>query len=66
MADEKTPMTDAAYAATGGNECPYCHSDEVEGGSFDSDEWGGTQEIGCNDCGRRWVDKLTRVGYLGL
>ncbi|NTW34545.1 MAG: DUF1178 family protein [Syntrophobacteraceae bacterium] len=44
------------YLETGGVSCPFCGSHNIEGQSFDIDEDGVTQEVGCNDCCREWID----------
>ena len=41
--------------------CPYCGSDQIEGGSIEGEN--AYQKVGCNDCYKEWRDvyKLTDV-----
>lgn len=56
------------YLATGGVSCPFCGSHDIEGQGFDADEDGVTQEVGCNDCDREWIDryKLHSITVIGV
>jgi transposase-like protein len=52
-----------AYLKADGVRCPYCRSDEIEGGHVDIDAGGASQRISCHACGRSWYDgyKLVSV-----
>lgn len=59
------PMTEQEYAEQGGNVCPYCRSKDVESQErVQVDSYGGTQRVGCEDCGRRWYDTYTLTGFM--
>jgi len=47
------------YIECGGVFCPYCGSHDIEGDSFESDEYGVTQVVGCNECHEEWKDTYT-------
>lgn len=62
-----TPKSNEAYLASS-TRCPFCDSDQVEGEMVDVHinaygETGGTQQVGCLDCGAEWEDQLKLVGY---
>jgi transposase-like protein len=44
------------YVDSGGVNCPYCDSSEIEGRSFDMESGIVTQEISCLACGKDWID----------
>jgi|SRR5688572_17744762 len=46
----------AEYLSSGGIHCPFCHSFQIEGDSFECDSGVVLQEIRCLDCHRRWED----------
>lgn len=53
------------YLKAGGNECPFCGSDNIESG-VKSDDYGHAeiyQYVDCHACEQRWVDvyRLVRV-----
>ena len=59
----------AAYAAEryvkkGGVECPFCGSNDIEGGEVAIDAGGATQEVSCLECGESWYDLYALTGYL--
>jgi transposase-like protein len=45
-----------SYIKGGGNHCPYCGSQNIEGGDRESDDWGISQGVYCRDCGKEWTD----------
>ncbi|WP_199097179.1 hypothetical protein [Dyella sp. ASV21] len=57
-------MTQSEYLTVRGTQCPYCHSQDVEGSEVDINEGGATQEIGCNTCNAEWIDTYTLTGYM--
>ena len=42
--------------------CPYCLSDDIEGGDMDWD--GLTQEVSCKQCQQSWRDELSVTGII--
>ena len=51
------------YVKEGGGFCPYCGSQDIEGGSLDFD--GGVyQKMGCNECDETWVDAYRLANVL--
>jgi len=60
---KKPPLTAeqiSAYLATGGNACPFCQSESIEG-TTDREYNGETQDhlIECLTCERQWRDVYT-------
>ena len=51
------------YKDNGGNKCPYCHSEEIEGGSIEIDSNVATQEVWCHDCDEHWNDFYDFAGF---
>ena len=43
--------------------CPYCNSENIEGGDLDWDEPLG-QSVSCSKCGKSWTDILKVVGII--
>ena len=62
----RLPLSQKRYADTEGVRCPFCYSDAVSGGSVNVDAGGATQEVGCSDCGARWLDCYALTGYIPL
>ena len=50
-----TAEQQAAYLASP-NPCPYCGSEMIEGGSFDTGTGQCWQKIFCKDCEHAWYD----------
>ena len=42
--------------------CPWCKSENIEGGSVERDSCGATQPVHCPDCGKDWYDDLALTG----
>jgi hypothetical protein len=61
---EEGAMSDMEYVEKGGCTCPFCGSDDIEGGSFNADAGYATQETSCNECDRSWEDQYTLTGYI--
>lgn len=61
-------MNNEEYLAAGGNKCPNCSSDNIEGGGVDVDAGHCAQQVTCNDCDAAWVDVYHLTGFeqLGL
>lgn len=59
-------LTPAEYVTQQGIYCPRCHSDKIDGGTFEETETGGIQHIHCVACGATWDDVLRLVGYENL
>ena len=47
------------YIESGGNRCPHCGSDNIEGGSFNTDSSKAWQGVWCVNCHEEWVDVYT-------
>ena len=52
------------HAKMGGEDCPYCGADEVEGGNVDTGGGQATQTMFCLACGRDWLDHYVLTGYI--
>ena len=50
------------YIKGGGESCPYCGSDGLRGGSWDSDNGYCNQSISCLSCKKDWDDVYTLTG----
>lgn len=48
--------TQAEYLKKGGENCPVCNNDQIEGGFVDVNEGFADQHMTCSDCGAQWVD----------
>lgn len=57
-------LSDAEYVEKGGCTCPFCGSDDIEGGPFNADAGYATQEVSCNECDRSWEDQYNLTGYI--
>ena len=44
------------YIKGGQNGCPYCGSDDIEGGFVEIDSGGAWQEVYCHICHKEWSD----------
>jgi len=49
------------YIMSGGNECPLCGSDDIEGGFVEIDNGGAWQPVSCNQCHAEWSDVYNMV-----
>ena len=54
--------TQAEYLASLSH-CPFCDSDQIEGGFLEMDGSSAWQPVVCNDCGKGWNDIYNLVGY---
>lgn len=61
---EDGSMSDQEYVEKGGCTCPFCGSDDIEGGPFNADAGYATQEVSCNECDRSWEDQYKLTGYI--
>ncbi len=61
---EEGSLSDAEYVEKGGCTCPFCGSDDIEGGSFNAGAGYATQEVSCNECDKSWEDQYTLTGYI--
>lgn len=57
------PMTDAEYVAAGGQKCPFCGSDAIEGGLDLKEGRHLYIQANCVTCGEFWTDAYTLTGY---
>ena len=53
-----------AYVHSGGNRCPACGSDDIEGGDMEIDSAGAGQVVNCHACGADWVDCYVLVNII--
>lgn len=60
---KQEPMTQFEYIECGAAQCPFCRSDNISGGTFESSNTEGTHEIKCNGCGRKWFDVYELTSY---
>jgi len=57
-------MSNEEYIKTGGNNCPFCKSDEIESESqVQVDSTSAWQDVECKSCGRHWQDVYNLVGF---
>ena len=55
-----TPEQKQKYFETGGGQCPFCRSKEIEGtGDMETDSDWMTNRIECLTCGKTWDDIYT-------
>ena len=64
MTTAKPSITDKEYVEKGGNCCPFCGSDEIEGGSCDFEGSTVTVEVGCLVCDEEWDDVYSLTGFI--
>lgn len=60
---EKIDPKQKYYLDNAGNICPYCHSGNIEGGSFETDSGVASQKMDCNDCDAEWEDNYDLIGF---
>jgi hypothetical protein len=58
------PMTQEAYRATGGGQCPVCQSTHIAYNSFDTESGLVSQRCVCQDCEAAWDDMYRLAGYV--
>lgn len=63
---DKPIMGDIEYRLAGGNKCPVCDENDVEGGPVDIDGGWATQSSSCAACGHEWTDYYKLQGFSGL
>jgi len=51
-----------SYVETGGMDCPYCGSNDLECGRMDIYSHGASQPCSCNQCGKEWTDDYSLTG----
>ena len=52
------------YIEGGGVACPFCGSENIEGGSVEIDCGFANQNVGCADCGAEWLDYYVLNGVI--
>mgnify|MGYP001161685594 CR=1 FL=1 len=50
------------YVESKGVRCPYCKSEDIEGGFIEVNAGVAQQNIRCNNCGEEWTDTYTLNG----
>jgi len=58
--DEITPKMKKIYLDNHGEKCPFCLSEQIEGGAGEHGE-NTNQKMSCLDCDRSWYDLYTLV-----
>lgn len=56
------PSVEQEYLKSGGGECPFCHSENIQGGLYDPEMSGLVVE--CLECGNEWMEQFTLTGIL--
>jgi transposase-like protein len=56
-------MTDKEYVEDGGQHCPFCRSENIQGGSLQAEGRTAWQSVSCDDCGRGWQDTYQMTGW---
>ena len=56
-------LTEEDYVKIGGAKCPFCLSDQIEGGFVEIESAGAYQYITCLACERVWTDHYVLIGY---
>ena len=56
-------LTEKEYVDISGSRCPFCNSENIEGGNMDYYGSGVSQEVLCLDCGKRWMDDYSLTGF---
>ena len=56
-------MSDEEYKRHDGSRCPFCESDDIEGGAMDAGGRDAGQEVSCTACGAVWWDIYKLYGY---
>lgn len=56
-----TPEQSAAYVASGGDSCPICRDNQIEGGHILIDAAYAYQDCSCNACEATWTDRYQLV-----
>jgi len=56
-------LTNKEYCATGGNECPFCGSENLGGQDFYHGSGIIWQDIICRSCDKEWTDVYKLSGY---
>jgi transposase-like protein len=51
------------YVASGGLDCPYCGSSDIEGDEVDIGVGWASQGIVCKSCGQEWFDQYKLSGF---
>lgn len=63
LAEEEHAFEQQEYVGSGGNICPLCQSNDIEGDSWNADSNYATQEVGCTNCGSSWNGLYTLTGF---
>ena len=56
--------TSLEYLMGGGNACPVCGNNDIDGKAVDIDSNIASQEVICHGCGATWTDVYTLQGYV--
>ena len=64
--EQRVKALDKKYIAHLGGRCPVCHSDEIEGSSFDVEAGQVWQKVWCQSCEAEWKDIYHLTGIEDL
>lgn len=56
-------LTEEEYVKLGGGKCPFCRSNQIDGGFVNIEAGDAYQDITCIECNRVWTDHYILVGY---
>ena len=55
--------TNEEHVAAEGMSCPFCDSDETEGGFVETGGGQAQQEMYCHDCEESWIERYALTGW---
>lgn len=55
-------ITEQEYIENGGNNCPYCNSDDIESQTPELENGFVFVEVCCNSCEKYWIEEFTMTG----
>ena len=59
---ERNERLERKYFASGGNLCPFCNSENIDGHGFEADSLEAWRTVTCGDCHRDWTELFDMVG----
>jgi transposase-like protein len=57
-------LNDAEYVKHRGSKCPFCQTENIEGGDIDFDSAMMSQKMSCHYCEQEWVDLYSLTGWI--
>ena len=58
----KKRFKEKKYMERGGNICPYCSSEDIDGERIEADGNIAWTQVNCNNCGSIWRDLYNLIG----